>query len=104
MGMHQPVESFNTIDPQKMTQAVFNLTKDYTTNTMQIMKTSMEQVEKIVGTILKQDMVIHKDEAQKLFYDWMNQAKQGQKQYCNIMDVNLKKMETFFNSEKRTEC
>ena len=102
MGMHQPIEMF---DPQKMAQTVFNLTKDYTTNTMQIMKTSMEQVEKVVDTILKQDVVIH-DEAQKLLYDWLNQAKQGQKQYWNMMDENLKKMEVLFNStntQKRTK-
>ena len=94
MGMHQPIEIF---DPQKVAEMVFGMTKVYTESSMEIMKTSMEQVQNVLDTLLKQDDVIH-DKAQKLFADWMNQAKQGQQQYWNMMEENIKKMESFFNS------
>jgi polyhydroxyalkanoate synthesis regulator phasin len=85
-------------DQEKMAQTVFNLAKDYTTTTMQMMKTSMEQYEKTVDTMLKQGLVAQ-EEGQKLLSDWTNRAKQGQQQYWNLMDENMKKMESFFNPD-----
>ena len=93
--MHQPVEMF---DPQKIAQTVFNLAKDYATTTTQAMKASMEMYEKTLDTMLKQG-VVAQEEGQKLLSDWMNRAKQGQQQYWNMMDDNLKKMESFFNPD-----
>ena len=93
----------NTVfDQQKMAQTVFNLSKDYTATTMQVMKTSMEQYEKTMDTLLKQGNVVQ-EEGQKLLADWMAKAKQGQQQYWNLMDENLKKMGNLFssNGEKR---
>jgi polyhydroxyalkanoate synthesis regulator phasin len=85
-------------NPEKMAQTVFNLAKDYTTTTTQIMKTSMEMYEKTLDTMLKQGMGAQQ-EGQKLLADWTNRAKQGQQQYWNMMDENLKKMESFFNMD-----
>jgi polyhydroxyalkanoate synthesis regulator phasin len=53
--------------------------------------------------MLKQGLVAQ-EEGQKLLSDWTNRAKQGQQQYWNMMDENIKKMETFFNpdGQKRT--
>lgn len=100
MGMHQPIDMF---DPQKIAETVFNLAKDYTATTTQIMKTSMEQYEKTVDMMVKQGLVVQ-EEGQKLLSDWVNRAKQGQQQYWNMMDETLKKMEAFFNpdSQKRS--
>jgi len=85
-------------NPEKMAQTVFNLAKDYTTTTTQIMKTSMEMYEKTMDTMLKQGMGAQQ-EGEKLLADWMNRAKQGQQQYWSMMDENLKKMESFFNTD-----
>ena len=93
----------NTVlDPQKMAQTVVNLTKDYTTTTMQVMKTSTEQYEKTMDTLMKQGNLVQ-DEGQKLWTDWMTRAKQGQQQYWNLMNENINKMTTLFapNGEKR---
>jgi len=93
----------NTVfDQQKMAQTVFNLSKDYTATTMQVMKTSMEQYEKTMDTLLKQGNLVQ-EEGQKLMADWMAKSKQGQQQYWNLMDENLKKMGNLFssNGEKR---
>ena len=93
----------NTVfDQQKMAQTVFNLSKDYTATTIEALKTSTEQYEKAMNTLIKQGNVVQ-DEGQKLLMDWMAQAKQGQQQYWNLMDENLKKMGNLFNTtnEKR---
>jgi polyhydroxyalkanoate synthesis regulator phasin len=84
-------------DQQKMAQTVFNIAKDYTTTTMQIMKMSMEQWEKTMDALFKQGTVVQ-DESKKLIADWTNRAKQGQQQYWNMMDESIKKMENFVNS------
>lgn len=88
-------------DPQKMAQTVFNLSQDYTATTMQVMKTSMEQYEKTIDALLNQGNVVQ-EEGQKLWADWMAKAKQGQQQYWNMMDENMKKMGNLFgtNGEK----
>ncbi|MEW6026518.1 MAG: hypothetical protein AB1599_04410 [Planctomycetota bacterium] len=83
-------------DQQKMAQTVLNLAKDYTTTTMQVMKTSWDMYEKTLDTLMKQGAVAQ-EEGQKLMNDWMTRAKQGQQQYWNLMDENMKKMETHFN-------
>ena len=83
-------------DQQKMAQTVLNLAKDYTNTTMQVMKTSMEMYEKTLDTLMKQG-VVAQEEGQKLLNDWMTRSKQGQQQYCNSMEENMKKMETHFN-------
>lgn len=83
-------------DQQKMAQTVLNLAKDFTENTMQTMKTSWGMYEKTLDTLMKQGAVAQ-DEGQKLLADWMTKAKQGQQQYWNMMEENMKKMETHFN-------
>jgi polyhydroxyalkanoate synthesis regulator phasin len=83
---------------QKMAQTIFNLAKDYTTNTTHIMKTSMEMYEKTLDTMLKQG-VIAQQEGQKLLSDWMTRAKQGQQQYWNMLEQGIEKMERFFGPE-----
>ena len=89
-------------DPQKMAQTVVNLTKDYTTTTMQVMKTSLEHYEKTMDTLMKQGNVVQ-EEGQKLWADWMNKAKQGQQQYWSMMNENINKMTALFSpdGEKR---
>ena len=89
-------------DQQKMAHTVFNLSKDYTATTMQVMKTSMEQYEKTMDALINQGNGVQ-EEGQKLMTDWMAKAKQGQQQYWNLMDENLKKMGNLFssNGEKR---
>lgn len=84
--------------PEKMAQTVFNLAKDYTSNTMQMMKTSTEHYEKTLDTLVKQGLVMQA-EGQKLFMDWMTQVKQGQQQYWNLMSESLKKVEPFFSPD-----
>ena len=93
MGMYQSVEMFDT---QKMAQAVFNLTKDYTDNTIKIMKASMETYENALDTIMQHGMVMH-DGSRKLFSDWTDKAKLGQKNYWDMLENNLNKMGTFFS-------
>lgn len=83
-------------DQQKIAQTVLNLAKDYTNTTMQVMKTSWDMYEKTLDTLVKQGSVAQ-DEGQKLMSDWMTRAKQGQQQYWNMMEENMKKMETHFN-------
>ncbi|MBI5778421.1 MAG: hypothetical protein HZA49_03075 [Planctomycetes bacterium] len=83
-------------DQQKMAQTVLNLAQDYTTTTMQVMRTSMEMYEKTPDTMLKQSMVVQ-EEGQKLMADWTTKAKQGQKNYWDMMDENIKKMSSFFS-------
>lgn len=83
-------------DQQKMAQTVLNLAKDYTNTTMQTMKTSWDMYEKTLDTLMKQGTVAQ-DEGQKLMADWMTRAKQGQQQYWNMMEENMKKVETHFN-------
>ena len=86
-------------DQEKMTQTWFDLAKNYTETTMQLMKTSMEHYEKTLDAMVKQGIVAQA-EGQKMLMDWMNRSKQGQQQYWNQMDENLKKMETFFSQKK----
>jgi polyhydroxyalkanoate synthesis regulator phasin len=93
--MHQMVDMF---DQKKIAETVFNMAKDYTETTSQIMKTSMDQYEKTVDLMLKQGLVAQ-DEGKKLLTDWMNRAKQGQQDYLNMMNESLKKMESFFNPD-----
>lgn len=83
-------------DQQKMAQTVLNLAKDYTNTTMQVMKTSWDMYEKTLDTLMKQGAVAQ-DEGQKLMADWTTKAKQGQQQYWNLMEENMKKVETHFN-------
>ena len=87
-------------DQQKMAQMVWNLAKDYTTTTTQVMKTSMEMYEKTLDTMLKQGMVAQ-EEGQKLLADWTNRAKQGQQQYWNMMNANLEKMASFLGTDSQ---
>jgi polyhydroxyalkanoate synthesis regulator phasin len=87
-------------DQQKMAQTVFNLAKDYTTTTMQIMKTSADQYEKTFDAMAKQGLVAQ-EEAQKLLNDWTTKSKQAQQQYWKLMDENIKKMESFFNTQSK---
>lgn len=82
-------------DQEKMAQTVSNLARDYTTANMQVMKTTMEQWEKTMNTLIKQGIVAQ-DEGTKLWADWWNRAKQGQQQYYNIMEDGLKNMENLF--------
>ena len=82
----------------RMAQTIFNLAKDYTATTMQIMKTSIELHEKTLEAMLKQGAVIQ-DEGHKLLSDLINRAKQGQQQYWNLIEENLKKMNVFFNTD-----
>jgi polyhydroxyalkanoate synthesis regulator phasin len=84
-------------DQEKMAQTVVNLAKDYTTANVQVMKTTMEQVEKTMNVLIKQGMVVQ-DEGTKLWADWFNRAKQGQQQYYNMMEEGLNKMTNFFNN------
>ena len=93
--MHQMIDMF---DPQKMAQTFFNLAKDCTEATMKTMKTSAEMYEKSMDVMIKQGMVAQ-EEGQKLMADAMNKAKQGQQQYWNTMEENLKKMATFLNTD-----
>ena len=87
----------NTVfDPQKVASTVLNLANDYTATATQIMKTSLEHHEKTMDTLIKQGMIMQ-EEGQKLWADWLNRAKQGQQQYWNLMDENMKKMTTYFN-------
>ncbi|MDI6733134.1 MAG: hypothetical protein QME51_05570 [Planctomycetota bacterium] len=93
-------------DQQKMAQTVLNLTKDYTTTTMHVMKTSMDMYEKTMDAMMKHG-ILAQEEGQKLLNDWTTRAKQGQQQYWNLMDENLKKWEGFFSpdgysSQKKT--
>ena len=90
------------LDPKKMAETVVNLTKDYTTTTMQVMKTSLEHYEKTMDTLMKQGNVVQ-EEGQKLWADWMNKAKQGQQQYWSMMNENINKMTALFSpdGEKR---
>jgi polyhydroxyalkanoate synthesis regulator phasin len=81
-------------DQQKMAQTVLNLAQDYTTTTMQVMRTSMEMYEKTLDTMMKQGAVAQ-EEGQKLLADWTSKAKQGQKNYWDMMDDNIKKMSAF---------
>jgi len=100
MGMHQPFDMF---DQEKMAQTVFGLAKDSTTANIQVMKTTMEQWEKTMNTLIKQGTVAQ-DEGTKLFADWFNRAKQGQQQYYNLMEEGLARMGDFFSntdSQKR---
>jgi len=87
-------------NPQKMAEMVFNLSKDYTATAMQAMKASTEQYEKTMDTLMKQGLVAQ-EEGQKLWSDWMAQAKQSQQQYWNMMDENLKKMNGLFNANNQ---
>ena len=84
-------------DQQKIAQTVFNLAKDYTTANVQVMKTTMEQWEKTMNTLIKQGTVVQ-DEGSKLFADWFNRAKQGQQQYYNMMEEGLKNMGNIFGT------
>lgn len=93
--MHQMVDMF---DPQKMAQTFFSLAQDYTEAAMKTMKTSAEMYEKSMDVMIKQGMVAQ-EEGQKLLADWMDKAKQGQQQYWDAMQDNLKKMSTLFNTD-----
>lgn len=84
-------------DQGKMAQTIYGLAKDYTTANMSVMKTTMEQWEKTMNTLIKQGTVAQ-DEGTKLFADWFNRAKQGQQQYVNLMEEGLKKMDHLFNN------
>jgi len=83
-------------DQQKMAQTVITLAKDYTNTTMQTMKTSWDMYEKTLQTLIKQGTAAQ-DESQKLMSDWVAKAKQGQQQYWNMMEENMKKMEAHLN-------
>ena len=84
-------------DQEKVAQMVSNLARDYTTANIQVMKTTMEQWEKTMNTLIKQGAVAQ-DEGTKLFADWWSRAKQGQQQYYNIMEDGLKNMENIFGT------
>jgi polyhydroxyalkanoate synthesis regulator phasin len=84
-------------DQEKIAQTVSNLARDYTTANMTVMKTTMEQFEKTMNTLIKQGTVAQ-DEGTKLFADWWNRVKQGQQQYYNIMEDGLKNMENLFGT------
>jgi hypothetical protein len=86
------------IDQQKMAQAVIDTVKNYTATTMQVMKTSMEQYEKNMSTMLKQNADVRED-GNKILADWMTKAKEVHAQYWNVMDENIKKMESFLNTD-----
>jgi len=83
-------------DQEKINQSVFNLAQNYTTTTMQAMRTSMELYEKSLDTMMKQGMVAQ-EEGRKLLSDWTTQTKQGQKNYWDMMNENLNKMSSFFS-------
>ena len=85
-------------EQEKMAQTIYGLAKDYTTANIQVMKTSMEQWEKTMNTLIKQGTVAQ-DEGTKLFADWFVRAKQGQQQYYNMMEDGLKNMENLFAAE-----
>jgi len=87
-------------DQQKMAQTIFNMVKDYSNTTMQVMKTSTEQYEKTFDVMAKQGLFMQ-EEGQKLLNDWTNKTKQAQQQYWKTMDENMKKMETFFNTQAK---
>ncbi|HLD35658.1 MAG TPA: hypothetical protein VJC37_02970 [Planctomycetota bacterium] len=86
-------------DQQKTTQAFLDLAQNYTTTTMQVMRTSMEMYEKTLDTMMKQG-ALAQEEGQKLLSDWTNKAKLGQKNYMDIMDDNIKKMSAFCCTNK----
>jgi polyhydroxyalkanoate synthesis regulator phasin len=86
-------------DQQKIAQTIFNMAKDYTSNTMQMLKNSTEQNEKVFDAMVKQGLVMQ-TEGQKLLNDWVGKAKQAQQQYWKLMDESLKNMESFFGSQK----
>ena len=93
--MHQIVDM---LDPQKMAQTFFNMTKEYTESTMKTMKASAEMYEKSMDNMIKQGLVAQA-EGQKLMADWSNKAKQGQQQYWDAMEENIKKMSALFNTD-----
>lgn len=84
-------------DQEKMAQTINGLAKDFTTANIQVMKTTMEQWEKTMNTLIKQGTVVQ-DEGSKLFADWFNRAKQGQQQYYNLMEEGLKNIENLFGT------
>ena len=88
-------------DQQKTTQAFIDLAQNYTTTTMQVMRTSMEMYEKTLDTMMKQG-ALAQEEGQKLLSDWTNKAKLGQKNYWDMMNENINKMGTFFNQGTNT--
>jgi len=87
-------------DQQKMAQTIFNMVKDYSSTTMQVIKTSTDSYEKTFDAMAKQGLFMQ-EEGQKLLNDWTNKAKQAQQQYWKTMDENMKKMETFFNHQTK---
>ena len=87
-------------DQQKMAQTIFNMVKDYSSTTMQVIKTSTDSYEKTFDAMAKQGLVVQ-EEGQKLINDWTNKTKQAQQQYWKTMDENMKKMETFFNTQAK---
>ena len=96
--LNQGMKGVNTMfDQEKMAQTISGLAKDYTTANIQVMKTTMEQWEKTMNTLIKQGTGVQ-DEGTKLWADWFNRAKQGQQQYANMMEEGLKKMDNIFNN------
>jgi len=81
-------------DQQKAAQAFIDLAQNYTSTTMQVMRTSMEMYEKTLDTMMKQG-ALAQEEGQKLLSDWTNKAKLGQNNYWDMMDDNIKKMSSF---------
>lgn len=85
-------------DQDKITQTAINLARDYATANMQVMKTTIEQFEKTMDALIKQNASAQ-DEATKLFVDWWSRAKQGQQNYYNMMKDGLKNLENLFGTK-----
>jgi polyhydroxyalkanoate synthesis regulator phasin len=91
-------QTADMLDTQKMAQTFFNMTKEYAESTMKTLKTSTEMYEQSMNHMIKQG-VVAQAEGQKLMADWSNKAKQGQQQYWDAMEENIKKMSALLDTD-----
>ena len=88
-------------DGREMVRDMFNLSKSYWLNTMEMMSAYQNQTGKMWNTLLDQGAVGHQ-EGKKMLQDWLNRTKQAQDQFAETMENNWKKAETVFSTTPKT--
>lgn len=88
-------------DQQKMFQELFNMSKNYWFNSLDMMTMFQEQNEKMWHTLLDQGLVTQQ-EGKKTVQEWLTRAKQARENFREATEDNLKKAETVFGGTPKT--
>lgn len=88
-------------DQQKVMQEVFNLSKNYWLNTMEMVTTFQNQNEKMWNALIEQGLV-SQQEAKKMVQEGLSRWKQARKQFQETMEDNWKKAESAFGAASKT--